>query len=285
MDHIKETTEKYEMKDSMESMKDSMESMKDSMEDSIISEFFKEYKYEILVALIIFFALVIFFNRSSFKLHRNNRHKIDIYDILKNNYYINLDYRTDRKESIINELNKIGIKSPNRFNAIKNEKGAIGCSMSHLKVIKLAKENNWDYVVVFEDDVIFLKPEETLKKLDNIVNSNINWDVIILGGNNNIPYEIINEDCIKVNNCQCCSSYIVKKSYYDVLINYWTDGLDKLIKTNDYPKYACDVYWKILQRKDIFLLITPVNVVQREDYSDIEKKNVNYINLMVNIDS
>ena len=34
----------------------------------------------------------------------------------------------------------------------------------------------------------------------------------------------------------------------DVLINHWVEGLDKLIRTYDYPKYACDQYWKILQK-------------------------------------
>ena len=248
-----------------------------------IKEFAVENKYEILLTFIILGSLIVFFTRNNFRKFQNNDHKIDINDILKNNYYINLDHRKDRKEETLKELKKIGIHNPNRFNAIKNEKGAIGCSMSHLKVIELAKKNNWDYVVVFEDDVKFVKPEETLKKLNKIVNSNINWNVILLGGNNFKPYEIINEDCIKVNNCQCCSSYIVQKSYYEVLINHWTKGLDKLIRTYDYPKYACDQYWKLLQKKDNFLLITPVEVVQREDYSDIEKTNVNYINSMKNV--
>ena len=35
--------------------------------------------------------------------------------------------------------------------------------------------------------------------------------------------------------------------------------------------------WKKLQKKDTFLLITPVKVAQIEGYSDILKKNVNNI--------
>ena len=154
--------------------------------------------------------------------------KIDINDILKNNYYINLKHRKDRNIHTINEFKKIGITNPNRFNAIKHDKGSIGCQMSHIQVLKKAKENNWDYVTIFEDDILFLKPDETLKKLDRIVNSDINWDVIILGGNNSLPYEKINNDCIKVNNCQTRTAYIVKKSYYDTLINLWSYALDKL---------------------------------------------------------
>ena len=250
-----------------------------------IKEFAVENKYEILLGLIIIGSFVFFTrnNFNNFRKFQNNDHKIDINDILKNNYYINLDHRKDRKEETLKELNKIGIKSPNRFNAIENEKGAIGCGLSHIEVLKKAKGNDWDYTIIFEDDVKFLKPEETLHKLNKIINSNINWNVIILGGNNFKPYEIINEDCIKVNNCQTTTSYIIKKDYLNTLINHWTEGLHKLIETNDNNKYCIDQYWKLLQKKDNFLLITPVEVVQREDYSDIEKTNVNYINSMKNV--
>lgn len=213
----------------------------------------------------------------------NKKLNIDINDILKNNYYINLEHRKDRNVNTINELKKIGITNPNRFNAIKHDKGIVGCGMSHIEVLKKAKKNNWDYATVFEDDVLFLKPKETLQKLDKIINSNIDWDVIILGGNNFPPYKKINDDCIKVSNCQTTTAYVVKKYYYDILINHWEKGLQKLIETNDTPKYALDMYWKLLQKKDNFLLIIPIEVLQREDYSDIEKKNVNYINLMKNI--
>ena len=32
--------------------------------------------------------------------------------------------------------------------------------MSQIQVLKKAKENNWDYVTIFEDDILFLKPEK-----------------------------------------------------------------------------------------------------------------------------
>ena len=71
-------------------------------------------------------------------------------------------------------------------------------------------------------------------------------------------------------------AYIVKKNYYDILIDTWEKGLEKLIKT-DNKIYSCDMVWKKLQREHIFLLITPVKVAQIEGYSDILKRNVNNI--------
>ena len=232
------------------------------------------YEYLIPIAIVIIICILSY-------LYSNRR--INIQDILDNHYYINLDHRKDRNESAIQELSKIGIHNPNRFSAIKKDNGAIGCYMSHLEVLKSARNRNLPYITIFEDDILFLEPNETFEKLDRIVNSDIKWDVILLGGNNHLPYQKINEDCIKINNCQTTTAYIVKQPYYDTLINHWQKGLDKLIETKDAPKYALDQYWKILQKRDNFILITPVNVVQKESYSDIERTNVNYVDIMIDI--
>jgi hypothetical protein len=55
-----------------------------------------------------------------------------------------------------------------------------------------------------------------------------------------------------------------------------------------YPKqliyYTIDQYWKILQNKDNWYLLTPLTVVQRPDISDIEKQQTNYIKCMLDLD-
>ena len=81
----------------------------DSENNSQVKEFLKEYKYEILLGLIIIGSIVFFTrnNFNSFRTFQNNDHKIDINDILENNYYINLDHRKDRKEETMKEL-KVG---------------------------------------------------------------------------------------------------------------------------------------------------------------------------------
>lgn len=177
-----------------------------------------EETYEYCIPIVIVISICILSYLYSLK-------RINIKDMLDNHYYINLDHRTDRNESTIKELRKLGIHNPRRFNAIKKDTGAIGCFMSHLEVLKSARNRNLPYVTIFEDDILFLEPKETLEKLDRIVNSDIEWVVILLGGNNYPPYQKINEDCIKVNNCQTTTAYIVKQSYYDTLINHWQEGL------------------------------------------------------------
>jgi len=48
--------------------------------------------------------------------------------------------------------------------------------------------------------------------------------------------------------------------------------------------YAIDKYWFNLQQSDYWFLVTPLTVVQREDYSDIEKRRTNYKKPMTDLD-
>ena len=77
---------------------------------------------------------------------------------IKHAFYINLDHRTDRKEHVEKELGKLGIQAE-RFNAIKMQNGAVGCSMSHLKILQDARTKKLDHVLIMEDDISFLDPE------------------------------------------------------------------------------------------------------------------------------
>ena len=196
--------------------------------------------------------------------------------------YINLDKRTDRKQYILNELKKIGVEDATRFKAIELENGALGCSMSHLKCLEIAKKENYEMVLICEDDIQFLYPELFLTQLKLFLDSSfLNWDVAVIAGNNMIPYLPISECCIKVTNCQTTTGYIVKKSYYDKLIQNYKEGIQKLLKEPSNNEYKIDKYWFKLQRLDNWYLIIPLTIVQKEDYSDIEKKVTNFSKYML----
>ena len=76
---------------------------------------------------------------------------------IKNIFYINLDKRTDRKIHIENQL-KLLNWSAHRFPAILHSFGAIGCSLSHLTLLRYARKNKLDHILIMEDDVTFLNP-------------------------------------------------------------------------------------------------------------------------------
>jgi glycosyl transferase family 25 len=196
--------------------------------------------------------------------------------------YINLKTRPDRKEHVEKQLAKIGVNDAFRFNAIKLDNGALGCSMSHLQCIQYAKQRNYDMVFICEDDIEFLDPELFLTQLQKFFENRKNWDMTLVAGNNMVPYLPVDETCIKVFHCQTTTGYIVQKHYYDKLITNYKEGIDKLIRKPDVNEYKIDKYWFSLQCKDEWYLIIPITVVQREDYSDIEKKVTNFKNYMLN---
>ena len=203
---------------------------------------------------------------------------------IKHAFYINLDSRPDRKIHVENQLSIIGIKAE-KFRAIKLESGAIGCTMSHLKILETAKKHQWDHVLIVEDDIKFLNPLLFIEQFNKFLKNHKNFDVVLLAGNNIPPYSKIDNTCVRVSKCQTTTGYLVLNHYYDKLITNIRDGVNNLIKDPcSRFIYAIDKYWFQLQEKDLWYLIIPLTVVQREDYSDIEKKPTNYTKIMIDLD-
>lgn len=215
----------------------------------------------------------------------NSSNTFNNIDLLKYVFYINLDIRQDRLKHVQNEMSKLGVMGE-RVCAIKMNDGAVGCTMSHIKCLELAKTRGWPYVFICEDDILFLNPKvlkENLQKFSE--NREINWDVVIVGGNNCPPYVRIADYCIRVYNNQTTTGYIVKSHYYDTLINNFRESANLLMREPGKRKlYALDIYWKSLQQSGNWYMITPPTVVQMDDYSNIEGRMVNYSGLMLDLD-
>jgi len=203
---------------------------------------------------------------------------------ITNIYYINLDRRIDRKHHIENQL-KLLNWTGQRFPAIQNSFGALGCSLSHLALLKYARANKLSHILIMEDDVTFLEPSVFLNSLNKFLEKYKNFDVLLLAGNNMGEYSRIDDYCIKVTHCQTTTSYLVKSDYYDTLISNYENGINLLqMYPNKLNDYAIDQYWGSLQIADKWYLLTPLTVTQRQDYSDIEKRPTNYASAMLDLD-
>jgi GR25 family glycosyltransferase involved in LPS biosynthesis len=207
----------------------------------------------------------------------------DIKDI-KYAFYINLLERSDRKIYVEQELSKIDI-SAERFNAIKMDNGAIGCSMSHLKCLQIAYEKKMDHVFICEDDITFLQPELFSNQLNKFLEKHDKWDVILLAGNVVPPFNKVDDCCIKVNKCQTTTGYMVNGHYIKTLIDNIKTGITHLIKNpRNHFLFAIDKFWFHLQEKDNWYLIIPLTVIQKPGFSDIEKRITNYSKLMTDLE-
>lgn len=206
-------------------------------------------------------------------------------ELLKNTLYINLEHRKDRLEHVTKQMNMMGINAE-RVNAVKMNLGAVGCTMSHIKCLELAKQRDYEYVFICEDDITFRNPDLFKRNLQRFYeNDDINWDLLIIGGNNVPPFQQVTEYCARVFYCQTTTGYVVKKHYYDTLLKNFRESANGLIREPNNPStYALDMYWKRLQLQDFWYMITPPTVTQYESYSDIENRNVNYENMMLDME-
>ncbi len=163
-------------------------------------------------------------------------------------------------------------------------RGEIGCFLSHFKVWQMVAQGT-ETVAVFEDDVKFLKPKDTLNKMKKYINSRfLKYDVLLFSGNNKgpvAPHKKYPKDLVRVVNCYCCTMYAVKKHYYDTIIENFEESIRLVLENPDDRTAPHDYNWFKLQMKDTFLLTIPLTTVQRESYSDIEERDVNYEKLML----
>ena len=208
------------------------------------------------------------------------RHFHDITNVV----FINLDSRIDRRTQFELQFRKMGLQ-PQRFPAIRNADGAIGCSMSHVACMELAIKNGWDHVLVCEDDATITNPGQLVYQVNHFLNRfKDSWDVLLLAGNNYQPFRQESPEAVRVANCQTATAYLVRRPYFETLLANFKEGLSKLkAEPAKQPSYAIDQYWKLLQRTDHWYLIVPITVIQRPDYSDISKQHVDYSKEMTQV--
>ena len=185
---------------------------------------------------------------------------------IKKVIYINLEERKDRKKKCLDILDNLFDNDQIvRLDAIKHDKGYIGCAMSHLKCLEIAIENNWENVLIVEDDIFYTKKSKHI--LINLIKKP--FDVIILGGTI-IYYNPFNYNLYR---CNSGTAYIVSNHYYKTLKSFWENNLNNLIKTNNQIKYSLDISWHQLQYKDNWKIVYPPVFVQKMGKSDIEQES------------
>jgi GR25 family glycosyltransferase involved in LPS biosynthesis len=222
----------------------------------------------------------------------------DIFDIFNNIinrhmfvdhiYYINLDKRTDRKLHIEKEIKTnfdFMLKNTTRITGVvyhdNNNKplinGAIGCSMAHSNAIQDAIKNNYERILILEDDFEFIcNKSKFLKDINYFLNNYKNFDIFLLSFNGILSKKVT--DLIEiVERSITTSGYIISKQAFQPLIDVCTNSVKTLKKTKVISEGAIDVLWNniIKTRKKTYKFNYRIGK-QIASYSDIEKRKVNY---------
>ena len=95
---------------------------------------------------------------------------------------INLSTRPDRWASIQNDFKEWNLPME-RMNALQRKPGWKGCTLSHKKCIQMAKERNYPWVLILEDDAVPIDTgyDQFMKLLPILWNSRNTWDIFTGG--------------------------------------------------------------------------------------------------------
>lgn len=187
---------------------------------------------------------------------------------------INLDERTDRLHDMVKHMEDLEIDFE-RFSAIKNSNGALGCMDSHIACLEKAIQNNLQYVIIMEDDCEFIIDQ---KEITYYINNFLQTDSpVMVFGSTNIKREFYNDIFDRGMNIFTATCYIVKRNYFETLKSCFMSGRIGLLKTQSH-NFAIDVVWHALQDKDIWLIPKKKTIHQRPSYSNIQHTFVDYRN-------
>jgi len=110
--------------------------------------------------------------------------------------------------------------------------GEIGCTMSHIKALQLAKEKGWEYVIILEDDVVLAEDfQKRIKLLFKLLPPN--WEHVYLSGIPRIPKT--HEPLIHMLHIEpsvvidCIPATMIRDISYEKIITY----LEKFETTTD----------------------------------------------------
>ena len=184
-----------------------------------------------------------------------------------NTFVISLKKRNDRRHEVRKMLNDQNI-SFSFFDAIEDENGTLGCLKSHTKIVEMAKEKDLPYVWIMEDDCNLLR-DFSITNLPPV------WEMLFFGGAVNKIYEEYYYNWKKASNWYA-HCYIIKKDIYDHIIKLSEELKDK--------KAIDEIYCEDMHPYINSYISFPTIASQRDNYSDIERMNLDRHQKVMNFD-
>ena len=225
----------------------------------------------------------------------NGFNKLDNpFDKFDKAYYLNLDSREDRKNRIEEHFDKLKIKAERIPGFVITPEQAleydgnreldehsrnlaparVGCSLSHLEAIKKAKQENYNNVLIFEDDAFIIEEnleiiKEALKELEHLPK----WDMLFFGANSLAPIHQVSPHIGRLTGAYCAHAYAVNSHFYDHLLKF------------DFKQFRIfDEYLLNEMRSPNYNIYTilPISSIQYDSFSTIEGKEVQYKDVLIN---
>ena len=197
-------------------------------------------------------------------------------------FVINLKRRPDRLESIKKEMDYIGWD----YEVIEaiDMNSYMGCTLSHLKILEIAKNRNYEKVMVIEDDCYFMPYSLSLiEKLDNDL-ENINYTILNLSPtlNRHINLSNVSDYLLDMTNLPEKQNPEFREIYATNMIIYDKSIYDEVFKISEIKVhnggyfYAIDdfIFQFIVQKYQSYCPMLPI-CCQGNDWSDVSQGDYN----------
>jgi len=204
-------------------------------------------------------------------------------------YCINLDRRVDRwEENCLPQFKKLNL-DVKRFSATDGKSdinlphgdvynAELAGSISHLNVLKKAREEGIKKLLLLEDDVVF---KENANELFDIVIKNVpnDWDYLFFCGNHVGGFTPISDGVVKIGRSYAIHACGIKDSSYDIMIQHLQNKINKVmtdLNIKHTPSVAADYFLGDLHKILNTYCFLPHIAWQLDGHSDIQDAYMNY---------
>ena len=188
---------------------------------------------------------------------------------------INLERRPERWQRIQRACTAQGIDSVQRFSAIDGNKialprdwihspGAYGCLLSHVQVVRNARDAGASSVLIFEDDAVFdphLKDKFPIW-IDDLPSD---WDMLFLGALHKDEPVKISEHIGRITKANSTFAYAIRNTVFDAFI-----------ELNSRAEHVLDMNSYLLQERFNCYCFMPNLVWVESEYSDVQNRVENH---------
>ena len=171
-------------------------------------------------------------------------------------YCISIGKRVDRRTKMSSQMKRKKISPPKYLISKKDDDPILGCQKAHLNAINTAVSNNFEKILILEDDAKFLRKP-------NIKDLPPDWDILYLGGNITKKYKEEHGSWIRVNS-------LLTHAYVVNLKNLKLISEINKIKNNKFNVKSIDEYYNLFINPNFKCYMhNPMIMTQDSGKSDI----------------
>jgi len=189
--------------------------------------------------------------------------------------YINMDNRTDRNSTLLQEFKRVGFPDNKitRFSASSyHDCPNSGCLLSHANVLEMAYNMNLQNVLVLEDDFIFI---DDIPKIHADITAffelDISWDVLMFTTCAAVVSENTNSLISKISSSGNGAGYLVNRPMMLELSTLFKANVENLFLTKQHWVYQNDILWKTIMPTSQWYMFNHYLGYQKEGYSDLSQ--------------